>query len=76
MVRGLKIASKKTDRCISCVMGKQCKVPHPSTGRIVAHEDATIVHFDTFDATQMSLGRNYYMVVAIDEYSNYRFAIC
>lgn len=72
MVRGLKVANKSTDICIACVMGKQCKISHPQCGRVTAHENSTVIHFDTFDATHPSVHGIRYMVVAVDEFSNYR----
>lgn len=74
MVKNATLSTRKTDPCLDCLMGKACKVPHPSVGRIIADKDATILHFDTFDATKRSISGNLYMVVAVDEFSNYRFA--
>lgn len=65
--------SKKTDRCKSCVLGKITRCPHPLTQKITASETAAVLDIDTAGAMPESLGKSKYYVLAIEEYSDYKF---
>ena len=67
------IAPEAAIPCTDCIMGRICKVSQPAIGKVRSNEVA-VIHFDTVGPMKTkSLGGNYYLVIGIDDYLNYRF---
>lgn len=73
-VLGLEIADKKQTQCLDCAAGKICRSSHHSRSTIRGDADTIVLHIDTCGPiSTTSLGGARYFVLAIDEYSSFKY---
>lgn len=72
-VDGLNVEKSTKSQCEDCVMGKICKVHHPSKSTVLASENSAVLHIDTCGPMQtQSLQGNKHFILGIEEYSGYK----
>lgn len=71
-VHNLKIENEKSE-CTNCALGKIRRTNHPTTDKCLGSRESAVIHFDTAGPMKTeSLGKSKYLVVAVDDYSNYK----